>query len=194
MPISASVNTAWRDAFNPSTYALKVIDYEHHEIHAGSSFAASGTVDLASGGTINVAFVTPNTTKYSHMIFGVTNELEAAINLYEGFVPSGTADGGTIGVAVTAWNRNRNSSTAATSLVYTGATVGTAVAGTIGTLIWATHHGGGSASSRFGGENRSVNEWVLKANTRYLFQVINATSSNNYTAWEMDWYEHTDKE
>ena len=190
----ASVQSKWSAAFDNDTYALNVISYEHHEVHGGASYDAFGTVDLASGGTMNIAIVTPNTLRYSHAVLAVSSELEAAINFYEGFVPSGTADGGTIGVAVTAYNRNRNVSTTATTLVYTGATVGTAVGGTAGTLIWATHQGGGAAAFRFGGEQRGVSEWVLKANTRYLFQIINATTSANYNAWEVDWYEHTNKE
>jgi hypothetical protein len=194
MAIDVSVTSAWRDAFDRSTHGLIVVDYPHHEIHGGSSFVASGTVDLGNGATMNINVKTPNSTKYSHVVFSVSHELEAAINLYEGFAPSGTADGGTPGVAVSVWNRNRNSSTAATTLVYSGATVGTAGTASAGTLIWAHHEGGGSTPNRFGGESRGISEWVLKANTQYLFQIINATTSANYTAWEVDWYEHTDKE
>ena len=102
MGIDTSVASAWRDAFDRSTHGLIVIDYPHHEIHGGSSFTAGGTVDLGSGGTINIHVKTPNSTKYPHVTFSITNELEAAVNLYEGFAPSGTADGGTPGVAVTA--------------------------------------------------------------------------------------------
>lgn len=194
MAIDTSVASAWRDAFDRSTHGVIVVDYPHHEIHGGSSFASSGTVDLGSGGTINVHVKTPNSTKYSHLTFGVSTELEAAVNIYEGFAPSGTADGGTPGVAVSVWNRNRNSSTANTTLVYSGATVGTAGTASAGTLIWANHQGGGSAVGKFGGEDRGITEWVLKKNTQYLFQIINATTSANYTAWQADWYEHTDKE
>ena len=194
MGIDTSVASAWRDAFDRSTHGLIVIDYPHHEIHGGSSFSASGTVDLANAGTINIHVKTPNSTKYSHATFGVTTELEAAINLYEGFAPSGTADGGTPGVAVTAFNRNRNSSAANTTLVYSGATVGTAGTATAGSLIFAYHHGGGTGAGRFGGQERGISEWMLKANTQYLFQVVNATTSANYTAWQVDWYEHTNKE
>ena len=194
MGIDTSVASAWRDAFDRSTHGLIVVDYPHHEVHGGSSFTASGTVDLGNGGTINIHVKTPNSTKYPHATFSITNELEAAINLYEGFAPSGTADGGTPGVAASVWNRNRNSSTANTTLVYSGATVGTAGTASAGTLIWAYHHGGGSGAGRFGGEDRGISEWVLKANTQYLLQIINATTSANYTAWEVDWYEHTNKE
>jgi hypothetical protein len=191
MAINTSVQSAWVHAFDKSTYALNVIDYEHHEIHSGSSFTATGTVDIASAGTINVVLVAPNTTKYSHAEFTVITESEAAFNVYEGFVPSGTVDGGTIGVPVTPYNRNRTSATTPTLLVYSGGSVGTAVEATAGTLIYASHWGSGRGS---GGADRGVSEWVLKKDTRYIVQVVNATTNANYTAWAVDWYEHTDKE
>lgn len=194
MSIDSSVASAWRDAFDRSTHGVIVVDYPHHEVLDGSAFAASGTVDLSNAATFNVHVKTPNSMKYSHATFGVSTELETAINIYEGFAPSGTADGGTPGVAVSVWNRNRNSSTANTTLVYSGATVGTAGTATEGTLIYAHHHVGGIGASQFGGKDRGITEWVLKSNTQYLFQIVNATTSANYVAWEVDWHEHTNKE
>lgn len=191
MAIGISAQAVWGEAFNPETYALKTMDYAHHEIHRGSSFVASGTIDLGNAATLNVTLKTPNTTEWCHTVIQIVSESEMAFNLYEGFLPSGTADGGTIGVAVTAYNRDRNSSSAAGMLVYTGATVGTAGTATAGTLIEAGHWGSGRG---VGGSDRGVSEFILKQNTNYLVQMVNATSNANYTAWEVDWYEHTNKE
>jgi hypothetical protein len=182
MAISVATNSALRDTFDSATYALNTVDYEHHEIHSGSSFAAHYIQDVAGSGTINVTITTPNTTRWAHMLWVVGTELEAELRFYEGSTITG---GGTI----TPYNRNRNSSTTATCSVR-----GTPTVGTVGTLIFADHLGGGSASARFGGENRGVNEWVLKQNTTYTVQLVNMTGNANYMAVALDWYEHTNKE
>lgn len=176
-----------RTATDGSTFALETIEYDHHEVHAGSSFVASGTADVANAGTVNAVIKAPAGSKYLHAVFEVTSESEVAFNFYEGFV---AGSGGTVGAAVAVHNRNRNSATVATGLVYTGASVGTA-GGTAGTLLYASHWGSGKG---VGGAARSLSEWVLKADTQYLLEVVNATANANYTAWSFNWYEHTDKE
>ena len=178
-----------RTATDASTWALETIEYEHHEIHSGSSFVASGVLDVPNAGTVNAVIKAPSGAKLIHAIYEVTSESEVQFNFYEEFVP-GTAHGGTIGTGVTAHNRNRNSSGTATALVYTGASVGTA-GGTAGTLMFTSHWGSGKG---VGGGARAASEWVLKADTQYLLEAVNATANANFTAWSINWYEHTDKE
>jgi hypothetical protein len=192
MATSQSVQSVWKDAFDGSTHALNTIDYAHHELHGGSLFSASGAVDLAAAGTLILTFRTPDTTKWAHMVPAVVSELETDVKLYEGFT-AGTAHGGTIGDAVTAWNRNRNSATLPTCSVYTGATAGTASPGTIGTALLQTWHWGSGRD--LGGSQRAENEWVAKQNTTYALQIVNAVSNAaNFINWDIEWYEHTDKE
>lgn len=175
-----------RTAADGVSWALTTIPFEHHEIHDGSAFVASGTADLASGGTIQALIKTPAGTKFAHAALEVITEAEAAFNFYEGYVVGAA---GTVGTNVAAQNRNRNSSGTATTLIYTGPSVGTA-AGTIGTLIYASHWN----ASKGPNIERGVSEWVLKPNTQYLLEVVNATAAANYTAWAVNWYEHTNKE
>jgi len=182
MAISVATPSAWREAFDKATYALNTVDYAHHEIHSGSSFVAHHIQEVANAGTINVTIKTPNTTKWAHMLWIIGTELESELRFYEGSTITG---GGTI----TPKNRNRNSSAVSTCVV-----MGTPTVGTVGSLLFADHLGGGSASARFGGENRADNEWVLKQNTTYTVQLVNMTGSNNQMSVALDWYEHTDKE
>ena len=184
MAISVATNSAWRETFDRATYALNTVDYAHHEIHAGSSFVAHHVQEVANGGTINVTIKTPNTTKWAHLLWLVGTELESELRFYEGSTVA-AATGGTI----TPKNRNRNSASTSTCVV-----MGTPTVGTVGDLLFADHLGGGSASARFGGENRGEQEWVLKQNTTYTVQLVNMTTSNNYMAVALDWYEHTNKE
>ena len=182
---------AARAAVDETSWATTVVDFEHHELHSGDAFHASGTVDLAASGTVICLFRTPNTTKWCHVIPVVTSEVETAATWYEGFAV-GTAHGGTVGTSVIAKNRNRNSSTAAGATVYSGATVGTASPGTSGSVLQQWHWGSGRD---VGGEARGVTEWIGKQNTWYMLEIINqSASAANYVTWQFEWYEHTDNE
>ena len=123
--------------------------------------------------------MTPDTTKWAHLVGSVVTEAEAHVYFYEGATLSNGA-----GTAVTAYNRNRNSATAATVTV----THTPSIAAT-GTLIFETHFGSGRG---VGGQVRAVEEWVLDQNQTYLLRVTNATALNNYIAINLNWYEHTD--
>lgn len=162
-----------------STHSLQVVTYEHHEIHAGSSFTASYSADIGNGANLDIAIVTPDTAAYAHMTYEFDVEAEADLKIYEAATL-------TPGTAIAAYNRNRNSATAAAVSVThtpTGITTGT-------TIIRDFHVGSGKT---FGGGDRSAHEFILKRNTTYLLRLNNATTGANYMAIKLDWYEHTDK-
>ena len=181
--MATSVQSKWTSAFDLATHAINVVNYEHHEIHAGRSYVTTWVQDVGNGGTVNFTLKTPDSARWVHMLWEVESELESDLKFYEG--STGVSGGGT----VTAYNRNRNSEYTSECVA-----VGTPTVGTVGTLLFQSHMGGGSASARFGGEDRGINEWVLKPNMTYLLQMVNATSSNNYMTIHLDWYEHTNKE
>lgn len=162
-----------------ATGALNVIDYAHHEIHGGSSFTADYTVELGNGATIDILVITPNTTKWAHMEYNLLCELETELKIYEGVTTSND------GTGLTEFNRNRNSATAATTVVSHTPTVTNT-----GTLIRTKHFGTGKTS---GGEAREIGEFILKQNTKYLYRITNATTSNNYISFILNWYEHTNR-
>lgn len=161
-----------------STNSLQTIDYGHHEIHAGSAFTASYKADIANGATLDLLVVTPNTDKYAHFTYELDVEAETDVLIYE--APTATA-----GDAVVAYNRNRNSSNAATVVV-----TSTPTSITAGTTIIRSYHLG--TGRTFGGGSRDNHEFILKKNTKYLIRLTNATTSANYMAVKLDWYEHTD--
>lgn len=167
---------------NPQTHALNTIDYAHHEIHSGSHFCVHINKDIPNGGTYNVAFTTPNTTKWCHMLFDVAVELEAEVILYEDITSY------TGGSAITPINNDRNSATTSsiTSFVYdTSATLGSP------TVLSTSVLGSGKNS---GGNSRNDSEFILKQNTKYYLLVTNqATGVANETNINLDWYEHTNK-
>ena len=170
-----------RFSVDSATNALNTITYEHHEIHAGSSFTANYTVELGNGAVIDILVVTPNTTKWAHMVYSLICELETDFKFYEG--PTTTNDG----TGLTEFNRDRNSSTAATTVVSHTPTI---AGGAEGTLIRQKHFGSGKAD---GAEGHDVHEFILKQNTKYLFRITNGTASNNWISFILNWYEHTNK-
>ena len=161
-----------------TTSSMQTVEYEHHEIHSGSSYRTSYIVELSNGASQDILVTTPDTTKWAHMTLLVNTKLEAAVYIYENPTITGA------GTGVTTYNRNRNVSTAATTVV----THTPSVSATGAVLIWADHVGTGKSS---GSESHSQDEFVLKQNEQYLIRVTNATSSANYVAIHVDWYEHT---
>lgn len=156
------------------------IDYAHHEIHEGKHFVASDTVDLGNGAARNYIIISPDSTVEPHVVFNVISESETDIVEYE------TVTYAAPGTGIAAINRNRRSSNVATTLIYhTPTSPVTTSATTIRTIHWGSGRG-------VGGDGRGSYEFILKRNTAYMVTVTNATSSNNYISFWVDWYEHDD--
>lgn len=163
------------------TRVLTIIDYAHHEIHEGDMYSYCEVNDLANGAVRDLLIVTPNTTKWAHMFVQVESESETDYKFYE--APTTTGDG----TGVVEQNRNRNVANANTTVISHTPTI---AGGSEGTLLCHKHWGAGKGS---GGGDRSINEWVLKQNTKYLVRITNATTGANQVATELHWYEHTNK-
>lgn len=159
-----------------TTKALVTIDTSHHEVHEGDMFVYCEVNDITNGAVRDILFVTP-ATKSCHLVINVVSEAEADFKFYESTTASNN------GTGVTAYNRKRTSTNTATALVYHTPTV---AGGSEGTLLCMKHWGSGKSN---GGEDRSANEWILKASTKHLIRVTNATASNNQIAIELEWYE-----
>ena len=163
---------------NPSTLALNVMNYEHHEIHGGSHFMiADYALNQAAAAEIDFVMTTPDSGKWSHMTVGFSSSDGATLDVYEG------ASGVSGGTATTPLNNNRNSSNASVLTVTkdpTAVTPGTKIAGFIA---------GGSRESGFAVREREI---ILKQNTTYLFRITSLANSNDI-GFEGEWYEHTDK-
>ena len=164
-----------------STHSLQTISYEHHEIHSGSHYEVRINKDVANGGDYNLAFTTPDTTKWIHMIFGIDVEVEANVALYEAITSFGS------GTPVTPYNNNRNSVN--TSGLVDMESDTTAVAGTPTQLVQMVLGSGKTA----GGGARGSSEFVLKQNTTYLLEIDNQAAASNEVNIFLNWYEHTAK-
>lgn len=171
-----------------STYAISTIDYAHHEIHAGSHFKAGyQDASMATGDTISLVFVTPNTTKWAHWTLTSQSTGEAIVQVFEACTATDS------GTSVTVWNRNRNSSNAGTVLAGHTPTLGTPIATARGTKMSEKWIGSTGFKESTGGDHRGDSEFILKQNTKYLVYGI-AVGDAIKIAIGGDWYEHTDKQ
>lgn len=161
-----------------STLALNTIDYSHHEIHSGSSFFIREVDTLASGTAKTFVIITPNTTKWAHMILALEASGELQGTLTEGVTVVG-------GTAITVFNRNRNSLTAAGVILKH-----TPDSATGGTVLESVQVGEGR---KIGGDSSSLEEIMLKQNTTYTVKMTNLAGADNIVNFLVSWYEHTDK-
>ncbi|MCP5008964.1 MAG: hypothetical protein GY942_03185 [Aestuariibacter sp.] len=165
-----------------STNSLQTVEYDHHEIHGGSSYHLSLTTENLGGETgdhLHISFTTPDTTKWFHLVAHAYGSGQNNFQIRE--APTGGMVGGS---AMTPLNRNRNSvNTSGALLPVSGATVGTG-----GTLLVDEDRGQGNSNI---GESRGTQEWMLKQDTLYSFRIYDTT--NIQAVLILDWYEHTNK-
>ena len=185
-----------------STNSLNVIDYAHHEIHSGSSYHVGYSVTTASSDNdvTAIAFKTPNTAKWLHIVATFTCSDPAEAIILEGALT--IADRGD-GADKAVLNRNRNVTTpsavlswedtpTAGSVTTMNETEWTAVGISGGTELEHVWLQGGSGPHAVGGAARGTQEWILKPNTDYVFYLTNTGASANAHSISLDWYEHTD--
>jgi len=183
-----------------ATNALTVINYDHHEVHGGSSFVCSYNNDCTNTNEMTViAFNTADSNKWVHVIAEASATAAAYFAVYEN--PS--IDNGE-GTTLTIYNRDRNSSkTSTVSTIEATPTTGSATsfneAQAAGANITTTtelirrYIGSGERINASGGDTRGSAEFILAGNTQYAFMVVSTTDDDNTHGIVLDWYEHTNK-
>jgi len=171
------------DNSDTSTYAVKVIDYEHYEIHAGSHFFVTGFETVNDAAQIDFVLTTPNSTKWLHLLFQVNGTSRTEYYAYEGATISG-------GTSVSPINNNRNSLNASVATIVKNPTVSAT-----GTLLSSASMGLEGVNKNAAGIESTLireDELVLKQNTTYLFRII-SRDDGNIISYRSNWYEHTNK-
>ena len=176
------------------TGSIITIDYAHHEVHGGSSFA-SDVVDttLANAETICLAFKTAAGTKRIHLIEKWIVLVSGYIDLIEG--PTWTNQTGT---KVPIYNRKRETTMKSSVLLEDQAQLGFVasnnvignVTGLSGGTTISTEYAFGTRRSP-ASRARGTNEWILKPDTQYCIR-LTSTANSNAAQIILDWYEHTD--
>ncbi len=152
-----------------------VMDWEHHQVHEGESYAAQ--YYTASVADTKFAIVVPI---YAHGLDAPHLVIEAGIyggagqiDVYEG----ATYTGGTL---MTAWNRDRNSANVPAMTIYSGVT------SSDGTLMpWTTLFASAGKTAQ---GTRSATEFVLKSNTKYRIDFTELSAATRVVI-RFEWYE-----
>ena len=165
-----------------STRAQTGITYEHHEIHAGSSYHCSDVQNVSTT-TLQWMITTPDTDKEPHMIINAHCTGELLVVVTEGADKTGAN-------ALAEINHNRRSTNTAGVAVHREVSGGS----TDGAITLfskrtgSTGVGSKTISSSEAGHNE---EWILGKNKKYIITVT--TYANVYVSLDLDWYEHTAK-
>ena len=176
-----------------TTYAINVIDYDHHEIHGGSAYCIHKFIDVPADDVLDVRWVTPNTTTWGHMTFTFGAEAEFHVSMLRGISITNA------GTDLTIINQNNNSDNTSSMVAFdyiintnlTNANADTNVAA----VIDADPHSWVLGSGRnIGGESPSRDEVVLKQNTGYCMRFENQSNAAKWIQLNFCWYEHTNKE
>ena len=170
-----------------STRTLQTIEYEHHEIHEGSSYTIIDVVDMANGAVRDIQITVPNTTKLPHIVFSFVNESEVEWWVYEDVTIN------VAGAVVLMNNNNRNSTNLATTMLaeIDNANIAAANADTVVAAAVEIYHGM-SGAGKDSGEHEHNHEIILKRNEEYTFRFV--ANAAGYVSYHIDWYEHTSKE
>jgi hypothetical protein len=164
-----------------SNFSNTTIDFPHYMIHRGRSFSIEHVYTLQNGDVHDHAIVTPATgTRYAHVIMILNASGDTELMLYES--PSLN-----LGSEISATKRNRNGANSNTTKIYNFSNLTS-----VGTRICWQRYGQGT-SGEHGSNSPIVSsesaEYILKANTTYLYRVF-SNSNSNIIFTGLHWYEY----
>jgi len=169
---------AWVKMLYDTEHGLKVAsistDYEHHETHIGNHYIAGDNLTLANGGTQLYLFNSTHATNLAHLIIDFRTTGEANWTLYE--FPTITVEG----TVIPSFNRNRNFADASTLSIFNSPTITG-----LGNIIHPNEHFGSGQTT--GGNNRAMEETILKPNTYYLANLVSEAANNDANS-EFNYY------
>jgi hypothetical protein len=172
------------DYLDRATQGVNVLEYEHHEVHAGSHFYNVNFFVLGNNENYDIAFKTADTKKWVHFVENISGTSQTEFRIYEGATVTG-------GTPLTIFNNDRNSSNISESTL-----VHTPTVNELGALIYPMSSGlAGNPPSRAqatDGITTRSRELILKQNTTYLIR-LTSKQAGNIVGYEMEWYEHTNK-
>jgi len=176
-------------AQDASTEAATTIEYEHHEIHSGSHYFVQGYVDIpALGDVLDFTWQMPNTEKWTHWVWQIDSEKAITWYIYENVVATNP-----LANAITPLNSNRNSTnTSGTTMKYeVQADLAAANADTDVTSPAVLLASGSIGDNKTAGAANRQHELVMDQGKLYCLRAV-ATAAG-YLNFDMNWYEHTDK-
>lgn len=153
---------------------------DQYDIESGNYFRAWAQKDVAaSGGTLVMSMVTPDTTERCQLRIEVNVESEMTVEIFENPTSIGTG-----AAAFTPLNAERNSAHAAAAAVAIDPSSGLDTAGA--TTLFKSVIGAGAMVA---GGLELEREWVLKQNEEYLVVITNGGGSDGQANLVAGWVE-----
>lgn len=155
-----------------------VIDAVHYKVHDEQYYNITYSNTIASGGTTEF-YINTGSGKM-HATFNIACSGGAKARLLEGVTTTAN------GTLVKTYNMHRSSTNSCTSISYHSSTWSTNAEVTIYSSLIA---GGVNPGNLFGTEARPGTEWILKASTKYLIQIINQAGATITAVLNTEFYE-----
>ena len=143
--------------------SMQVLDFIEQCINDGNRYMVGGYATIASGGTVDISFQTPDTTKWVHILYRGELSTSATIDFYENVT---NVSGGS---ALPMINKNRNSANASGSMLLINPT------STLGDRIDGFKYGSA------GGQPKRIRKMILKQNTTYLWRIVSQAADNSFS-------------
>ena len=175
-------------AQDASTEAATTIEYEHHEIHAGSHYFVQCYYDLAEDNVLDFTWQIPDSAKWIHWTWEIDTEAEFLWQVYENVVATNA-----LANTITPFNSNRNSTNTSATIMKNEIQTNLAAANadtnvTGGTLIGCGISGAGKKAS---GTAERHHEVIMDRAKLYCLR--GTATAAGYVNFDMHWYEHEDK-
>jgi hypothetical protein len=166
-----------------STHSAAVIEYTHHEVHAGKHFFISEGYAVGDTTVRTIWFKTGNDGSFVHIVPEIIANGAYTLRIVEGAT-------NVIAPDVVPLNNRRMSGNVSAALWSTSA-----VAATGGTVLANLLVGVAAQGNQLsvGGDAGAREELILRANTLYAFEITAGAADINVN-FILEWYEHTDKE
>ena len=161
-----------------TTGSVGTISQAHREIHTGEHYYIEGFATLASGVSLYVKLVTPDTKKWAHFLW----EIECSGGLIT-YLDEDATGGMANGNSVTPLSNNRNEQVPSGMIITSGVTVATGYGTRISQASW---------KNKAGGTQAREDEIILKQGTTYL-RTFTSSEVGNVVRFKASWYEHTNK-
>ena len=177
--------------------AIKVINYDHSEVHDGCAFACHYTQTVSDTADKSIiAFKTGNNSRELHLVFSASASAPSLAYILE--APTITDN---TGATLIVFNRKRtggnvsqiidtsqNPDIAGQAMYFTEITMGNVTGGTTLDTVPLIAGQGPFAICCI---NRGQQEWILAKNTLYAFVIESSDNTDNIHRMQLDWYEHT---
>lgn len=156
-------------------------DFTINSINEGNHFYVEGFATIASGDSLRVKLVTPDTKKYAHFTWQIESSGVLTTYLFEG--PTGGMTGG---AAIAPLNSNRNSANTSSMVITSGVSIYT------DSVLIVSQKSVGSAGFKevSGGDANITSKIILKQNTTYCRLFISGTA-DNVVSFRASWDEYT---